>query len=102
MRLLVSGHSRASPSAVVRVRSFMTSVACDVMLASLPMTTGGSSSAGRSQRPAGVDRGQNPYLQGRLDGTFRSVWNEPDHDAFHRGGAVTEAGRQVVAPMPAR
>lgn len=27
--------------------------------------------------------------------------NEPDRDSIYRGGALMEAGRQAVAPMPA-
>jgi len=39
---------------------------------------------------------------GRLKGLFWYVWNEPDQDSIYRGGILMEAGRQAVAPMPAR
>jgi hypothetical protein len=42
------------------------------------------------------------FRQGRLGGLFWYVWNEPDRDSIYRGGTLMEAGRQVVAPMPAR
>jgi hypothetical protein len=40
--------------------------------------------------------------QGRLGGLFWYVWNEPDHDSIYRGGALMEAGREAIAPMPSR
>jgi hypothetical protein len=42
------------------------------------------------------------FRQGRLGGIFWYVWNEPDHDSIYRAGVLMEAGRQAVAPMPAR
>jgi hypothetical protein len=42
------------------------------------------------------------YRQGRLGGLFWYVWNEPDRDSIYRGGAIMEAGKEAVAPMPAR
>ena len=42
------------------------------------------------------------FRQGRLGGIFWYVWNEPDHDFIYRGGALMEAGRLAIAPMPAR
>jgi hypothetical protein len=42
------------------------------------------------------------FRQGRLGGLFWYVWNEPDRDSIYRGGAIMEAGRQAIAPMPAR
>jgi hypothetical protein len=42
------------------------------------------------------------FRQGRLGGLFWYVWNEPDRDSIYRGGALMEAGRLAVAPMPAR
>jgi hypothetical protein len=41
------------------------------------------------------------YRQGRLGGLFWYVWNEPDHDSIYRAGAIMEAGKEAVAPMPA-
>ena len=40
------------------------------------------------------------FQQGRLAGMFWYVWNEPDRDSIYRSGALMEAGRQAVAPMP--
>jgi hypothetical protein len=42
------------------------------------------------------------FRQGRLGGIFWYVWNEPDRDSIYRGGVLMEAGRQAIAPMPAR
>jgi hypothetical protein len=30
------------------------------------------------------------------------VWNEPDNDSIYRGGVLMDAGKQAIAPMPAR
>jgi hypothetical protein len=38
----------------------------------------------------------------RLAGLFWYVWNEPDYDSIYRGGAIMEAGKQAIAPMPSR
>ena len=40
------------------------------------------------------------FRQRRLGGLFWYVWNEPDHDSIYRGGALLDAGRQAIAPMP--
>jgi hypothetical protein len=40
--------------------------------------------------------------QGRLGALFWYVWNEPDHDSIYRQGALMDAGKQAIAPMPAR
>lgn len=42
------------------------------------------------------------FRQGRLGGVFWYVWNEPDRDSIYRGGTLMDAGRQAIAPMPAR
>ena len=42
------------------------------------------------------------YEQRRLGGIFWYVWNEPDHNSIYRQGALVEAGRRAIAPMPAR
>jgi hypothetical protein len=42
------------------------------------------------------------FRQGRLGGIFWYVWNEPDHDSIYRNGTLMEAGKQAIAPMPAR
>ncbi len=41
------------------------------------------------------------YRQGRLGGIFWYVWNEPDHDSIYRNGALLDAGKRAIAPMPA-
>ena len=42
------------------------------------------------------------FRQGRLGGIFWYVWNEPDNDSIYRGGVLMDAGKQAIAPMPAR
>jgi hypothetical protein len=44
----------------------------------------------------------NLYRQGRLGGIFWYVWNEPDPDSIYRGGSLMDAGKQAIAPIPAR
>jgi non-reducing end alpha-L-arabinofuranosidase len=40
------------------------------------------------------------FRQGRLSGIFWYVWNEPDHDSIYRNGALLDAGKRAIAPMP--
>jgi hypothetical protein len=39
---------------------------------------------------------------GRLGGIFWYVWNEPDRSSIYRNGALLEAGKRAIAPMPTR
>jgi hypothetical protein len=45
---------------------------------------------------------QQLYRLGRLGGIFWYVWNEPDPHAIYKAGALTDAGREAIQPMPAR
>ncbi len=42
------------------------------------------------------------FRQGRLGGMFWYVWNEPDRKSIYREGALVDAGRRAIAPMPTR
>lgn len=42
------------------------------------------------------------FRQGRLQGLFWYVWNEPDRDSIYRGGQLMKAGSLAIAAMPVR